>query len=59
MGEKELGLGQPLLTWYQISVSKCVSDPYPANLDNSVMEKNQCEMCFFFIFWMTYVLNGA
>ena len=58
IGEKELGLGQPLLTWYPTSVSECVSDPYPGNLDNGIMVKNQGEMKFF-IFWMIYMLNGT
>ena len=49
MSIRESGLDQPLLTWYPISVSKCVSNPYPDNLDNSVMEKKQVEICFHFL----------
>ena len=49
MSIRELGLGQPVLTWYPISVSKCVSNLYPDNLDNSVMEKKQGETCFHFL----------
>ena len=44
MGIRESGLYQPLLTQYPISVSKCVSNQYPGNLDNSIMEKKQGEM---------------
>ena len=46
--KKEFGLGQPLLTWYAVSISKCVSNLYLGNLDNSVMQKKQGEMCFHF-----------
>ena len=46
--QKELGLGQPLLTQYPISVSEFVSNLYPGNLDNNVMEKKQGEMCSHF-----------
>ena len=48
MSIKELELDQPLLTWYPISISKCVSNPYPENLDNSVMEK-KIEARFLFL----------
>ena len=58
MGIRELGLDQPLLTWYPISISECVSNLYPGNSDNSVMEKKQGET-YFSLFWMIYVLNGA
>ena len=43
MSIRESGLDQPLLTQYPISISKCVSNWYPGNLDNSVMEKKQGE----------------
>ena len=49
MAIRELGLDQPLLTQYPILMGECVSSPYPANLDNSVMEKNQDEMSFHFL----------
>ena len=48
MSIRESGLDQPVLTWYPISVIKCVSNLYPGNLDNSIMENKQGEMCFFF-----------
>ena len=48
-GQRESGLGWPLLTWCPISVSKCVSNLYLSNLDNSVIEKKQSEMCFHFL----------
>ena len=46
---KGVGLDQPVLTQYPISVSKCVSNPYLGNLDNSVMENKQGETCFYFL----------
>ena len=49
MGIRELELDQPPLTWYLISVNKCVSNPYMGNLDNSITKKKQGEMCFHFL----------
>ena len=45
MGIREFGLDQPLLTWYPISISKFVSNPYLGNLDNSVREKFLDDLC--------------
>ena len=50
MNIRESGLDQPLLTWYPISISKCVSSLYLGNLDNTVIEKKQGEMCFQFLY---------
>ena len=41
---KELELDQPLSTQDPISISKCLSNLYPDNSDNSIMEKKQGEM---------------
>ena len=49
MSIRELGLDQPLLTWYPISISECVSNLYLENLDNSIMDKKQSETCFHFL----------
>ena len=49
MSIRESGLDQPLLAWCPISISKCVSNLHLGNLDNSIMEKNQGEMCFNFL----------
>ena len=47
-GQKGIGVMATFVTQYPVSVNKCVSDQYQGNLDNSIMEKNQGEMCFSF-----------
>ena len=34
----EIGVRPASATWYPISISKCVLNPYLDNLDNSIME---------------------
>ena len=43
------GLAQPLLTWCPISGSNCVTNIYPGNLDNSIMDNKQGEMCLYLL----------
>ena len=50
MSIRELGLDQPLLTQYPISISKCLSNPYLGNLDNSIMEKNKVLSATLFVY---------
>ena len=49
MDIKELGLDQPLLTQYPISISKCVSNLNLGNLYNSIIEEKQSDTCFHFL----------
>ena len=53
MSRRESGIDQPVLSQYPISVSKCASNPYLGNLDNSIMEKKQGET--FFIHFLYYL----